>query len=254
MPDTDKLEEKICQFLLVGYGYGYGYGYGKGSGNVYGEGYGKCYGKGYGSGESDGYGDGDGSGECDGYGDGKGSGKGFGYGEGSGYGSGDGNGDGYGEGISFFNREKVWMVDGIATIIRSVHGGYARGLILNKDLTTTPIFVAKVGNSFAHGKTLREAQRDAQAKDMEQRPLDERIAAFKDSHPKAEDQIDGVDLYNWHHVLTGSCKSGRDAWCRDNGLNPDKDKLTVAEFCKLTQNSYGGDAIRKLAQAYGIRL
>ena len=129
---------------------------------------------------------------------------------------------------------------------------YAKGRILNKDLTTTPVFIARVGNSFAHGATLREAQRDAQGKDMENRPVEQRLEAFVKAHPCMDVCYDGKDLYDWHHVLTGSCKAGRDSWCANHGLNPSKDKLTVKRFIELTKDSYGGDIIRELAKAYGL--
>lgn len=34
--------------------------------------------------------------------------------------------------------------------------------------------------------------------------------------------------------------------------NVDKDSFTISEFIKLTANAYGGDAIREMAEAYGI--
>ena len=58
-----------------------------------------------------GYGDGDGSG----YGDGDGSG----YGSGDGSGNGKGKGYGYGDGLKSIRGKKIYMVDGIATTIRS---------------------------------------------------------------------------------------------------------------------------------------
>ena len=218
--ETNSLEEQIRRFLTPDFGYGSGYGSGSGSG--------------YGSGD----GDGDGSGS----------------GSGSGYGSGYGDGSGDGDGIAVFDGKNIYQVDGVSTAINSVHGQYAKGFILNRDLTTTTCFIARVGNSYAHGKTLHDAQRDAVAKDMENRPLPERLKAFRNAYPNADVPIDGHELYDWHHVLTGSCKMGRDSWCQDHGLSPDRDRLTVAEFCRLTKDSYGGDAIRALAESYGLEL
>ena len=195
---------------------------------------------------SDGSGSGSGSGDGDGYGYGDGSGS------GSGDGYGDGDGDGYGDGVKAFNHQKVYQVDNVPTLIDSVHRMYAKGRILNKDLTTTPVFIARVGNSFAHGATLRDAQRDAQAKDMENRPVEQRLEMFVKAHPHLDVCYDGKDLYEWHHVLTGSCKAGRDSWCANHGLNPSKDKLTAKRFIELTKDSYGGDVIRELAKAYGM--
>ena len=55
-------------------------------------------------------------------------------------GSGDGSGDG--DGIKTFNGDKVYIIDGIPTIIKHVHGNVAKEYILNDDLTLTETFVA----------------------------------------------------------------------------------------------------------------
>jgi len=106
--------------------------------------------------------------------------------------------------------------------------------------------------SFAHGSTLKDAVRGAKEKDMESRPVEERVAAFVKAHPDPRKKYPGKDLYEWHRVLTGSCKAGRDVWCTDHGLDPDKDKdkLTVMRFCELTINAYGGDVIKQVVAAY----
>ncbi|MBQ1295079.1 MAG: hypothetical protein IIY21_13640, partial [Clostridiales bacterium] len=89
------------------------------------------------------------------------SGYGYGYGDGDGSGSGDGYGDGYGYNIEYFNSQRVYKIDDINTLIDSVHGNYAKGRILCDDLTTKDCYVAKCGNYFAHGETLKQAMSDA---------------------------------------------------------------------------------------------
>ena len=182
------------------------------------------------------------------YGSGSGDGDGSGYGDG--YGSGDGYGDGYG--VLRFCGDAVWHIDGVATIVRSLHRNYARGMILNRDLTTKPCYVARVGDYFAHGDTLHEAMRDAAAKDMERRSVSERVAMFVKAHPDPDAACDGRELYDWHHILTGSCKAGRDAWCADHGMSPDATRLTPREFLRLTKDSYGSEVIRRVAEAYNL--
>ena len=49
------------------------------------------------------------------------------------------------------------MVDGVQTIIKSVHDNIARGFILQNDLTLKPCYIVKEQNKFAHGSTLHEA-------------------------------------------------------------------------------------------------
>ena len=95
---------------------------------------------------------------------------------------------------------------------------------------------------------------DATAKDMEARPLAERIKMFAAAHHDQGKRYTGQDLYDWHHTLTGSCKAGRDAWCADNGLDPATASMTIAEFCRRTCNAYGGEIIRQLAEYMGIEL
>jgi len=143
----------------------------------------------------------------------------------------------------------VHVIDGLQTIIESVHGTYARGWILQKDLTLGPCYIAKVGNYFAHGKTLRKAQADAQAKYEKNMPLAERLSAFKQQYPTLDTEATAEDLYRWHGVLTGSCRMGRDSFCREHGITM-ADTMTVRRFIDLTKDAYGGDAIRQLAKQY----
>lgn len=232
-------QKRIEQFLSVP-GYGSGYGYGDGSG------YGDSQGYGYG----DGFGDG--SGFCSGDGYGFGSGDGDGFGDGSGFGKGSGKGSGYGYdyvsggGISILNGERIYQIDDVSTLIDSVSGNFAKGRILSKDMTARPCYIAKVGNYFAHGDTLREAMADAQAKYNENRPLAERIADFNREFPDRDVKVDAARLFEWHHILTGSCLAGRKAFCEDRGLDYEHGHYTVNEFIRLTREAYGGEAIEEL--------
>ena len=228
--------EDIEEFLNVGDGYGYGYGDG------YGDGYG--------------YGSGDGSGYGDGYGDGTGYGYGYDYDSGSGYGydydSGSGYGydydSGYGDGVKTFCGENVYLIDGVQTIIESVRGNVVKGYILQSDLTITRCFVVKENDKFAHGSTLREAFEALQEKLYDGSTEEERILKFKEHFQDFSKKYPARELFVWHHVLTGSCKAGREAFCRDMGIDVNKDEFTVYEFIGLTKNSYGGKTIKKLSK------
>ena len=230
------MEDVIGKFVLVDeYPNGSGYGSGYGNGSGYGTGYGSGYGTGYGSGDGSGYGSGDGSG----YGSGYGSGDGSGYGYGSGYGSGDG--------IEEFNHQKVYKIDGIQTIIDSVHNNYAKGRIINSDLTTTECFIARCGNYFAHGKSLKQALLDVTEKYNENKPLEERISDFNNKFPDDDIPYEGSELFSWHHILTGSCLFGRQQFCKDRGLDIKK-KYTIKQFIELTENSFGSSSIKELKE------
>ena len=213
----EALENKIKKFLAIDIGYGDGYGYGDGSG--------------YG----DGYGDGDGSGYGDGYGDS----------DGSGYGDGDGSG------IKETYGDKIYIIDNIPTILMSIRENVAKGYILQSDLQLKPCFIVKENNKFAHGDTLRDAFTSLQEKLYDDSTKEERIEAFKAKFPKYDVKYDNRDLFAYHHVLTGSCRMGRESFVSDKGLSLD-DKTSVREFVELTKNAYGGDIIKKLPSAYGI--
>ncbi len=211
---------------------------------------GSGYCSGYGSGYGDGYGYGNGSGYCSGYGDGYGSGYGDGSGRGSGYGDGYGSGYGSGRGVVSFCGQKVYQIDDVPTLIDHVHGSAAKGRILRDDLTTEDCYIVKQGSLFAHGKTLRAAMDALRDKLFEDMPEEERIAEFVKAHEWGK-QYPSADYYGWHHRLTGSCDMGRSEFAKRHGYKlTDDELLTVEEFIKLTESSYGGSVIRKLREAY----
>ena len=202
-------------------------------------------------GSGDGSGDGSGSGSGYSSGSGDGSGYGYGYGSGSGYGDGYGYGDGDGYGIKEINGDKIYIIDNIPTILMSIRENVAKGYILQSDLQLKPCFIVKENNKFAHGDNLRDAFTSLQEKLYDDSTKEERIEAFKAKFPKYDVKYDNRDLFAYHHVLTGSCRMGRESFVSDKGLSLD-DKTSVREFVELTKNAYGGDIIKKLPSAYGI--
>ena len=231
----ETLEDRIKAFLSSGDGYG------DGDGDGYGDG----------SGDGSGYGSGDGSG--DGYGDGDGYGYGYGDGDGYGYGYGYGYGDGYGSGenVKEVNGDTVYIVDNVPTIFKSVRDNIAQGFILQRDLTLKPCYIVKEQNKFAHGDTLHDAFTALQEKLYDDSTEEERIEAFRKKFPEYDTPYLNRDLFAYHHVLTGSCRMGRESFCQDKGIDLDG-STTVREFVELTKVSYGGYIIRKLPEAYGI--
>ena len=229
--------EEVVRFLSIqGYSYGYSYSYGYGDGHGHGSGAGDGYGSDFGAG--------DGSGS--GYGDGSGSGYGsdFGAGDGSGFGAGDGSGD-----ISTYEGNIVDYIDGVPTIITRIHNNIAKGYVIKRDMTLEACYVAKVGNSFAHGETTKDAVADAEAKEMERMPVEERIEKFIEKFGSLDSEHTGKEFYDWHHILTGSCRMGRDEFCKDNYIDLDK-KYTVGYFLSITKNAYGGSVIDKILETY----
>ena len=132
------------------------------------------------------------------------------------------------------------------TILNHIHGNIAEGFILQSDLTLTPCYVVKENGKFAHGTTLREAFDALQEKLYDDCTEEERLAAFKEHFPDFGKKYPAKELFAWHHVLTGSCKAGRLAFCLDKGIDLEKDTYSVVEFIRLTKDAYGGEMIRKL--------
>ena len=169
-----------------------------------------------------------------------------------GSGSGSGYGDGYGYGdLKKYEGHDVYYIDDMPCIIRSIHRNIAKVDLIGDDYVLTPSYVAKVGRSFAHGESIKAAVRDAEAKELEGRPLEERLDAFVEAHPDLDTPY--PDLFQWHHTLTGSCEFGRKEWCKAHGYQP-TDSITVRTFIEQTKNNYGSDAIRQLADRYGLKL
>jgi hypothetical protein len=252
---------EMLEFLNVGYGFGSGSGDGSGFGSGDGSGFGFGYGSGSGDGSGFGFGYGSGSGSGSGfgfgYGSGSGSGSGYGYGDGYGFGSGSGDGFGYGDGsgsgygsssgsgVKSINKMKIYRIDGVDTIIKSLKKNIAKGFIVGNDLSLTPCFVVKSNDMFAHGKDLRSALSALQEKLFDGMDESDRIDAFiKEFNLK--DKYKASKFFDWHNKLTGSCEMGRVAFCKNNSIDIDKDMFTVYEFVEKTKNDYGKEVIREL--------
>ena len=181
------------------------------------------------------------------YGYGSGYGDGYCYGYGSGHGDGDGDCycDGWCDGISQYDNDNVYLIDGIQTIIKHIHGNIAEGFILDSDLTLTHCYVVKQDDEFAHGKTIHEAEEALRSKLFANLSDEERIDAFC-AEFNITDRYPATTLFEWHHRLTGSCLMGREAFCRDRGIDVDNSSFTVAEFYDKTRYSYRGELIEKM--------
>lgn len=236
----EMLEDKIRAFSAIstgdGAGYGAGYGFGVGG-----------YGDGYGILNSDKNGT-DGV-VWDVAGPDANIGCGCGCGFGSSYGYGYGSGDDLG--VKEINGNIVCIIDDIPTIITSVRNNIAEGFIVKNDLQFEPCYIVKENNQFAHGSTLKDAFMSLQEKLYDDSTEEERIEAFMKQFPEYDVKYDNMDLFVYHHVLTGSCRMGREAFMSNKGLSLDG-KTSVREFVKLTQDAYGGDIIKKLPETYGI--
>lgn len=234
----EMLEDKIRAFSAISTGDGAGYGAGYGFGVCgYGDGYGILN---YDKNGTDGV-----VWDVAGPDANIGCGCGFGSSYGYGYGSGDDLG------VKEINGNIVCIIDDIPTIITSVRNNIAKGFIVKNDLQFEPCYIVKENNQFAHGSTLKDAFMSLHEKLYDDSTEEERIEAFKKQFPEYDVKYDNMDLFVYHHVLTGSCRMGREAFMSNKGLSLDG-KTSVREFVKLTQDAYGGDIIKKLPEAYGI--
>lgn len=174
------------------------------------------------------------------------------YGDGTGDGSGYGSGDGSGENVKEVNGDTVYIVDDVPTIIKTVRANIAQGFILQRDLTLKPCYLVKEQNMFAHGDTLHDAFTALQEKLYDDSTEEERIEAFRKKFPEYDTPYPNRDLFAYHHVLTGSCRMGRESFCKDKGIDLN-DTTTVREFVNMTKDSYGSYIISKLPVAYGVK-
>ena len=148
-----------------------------------------------------------------------------------------------------YNKCKVYYVDDIPTLIDQVRNMVAKGYMINRDKTLTPCYIVRVGNSFAHGKTLKEAHRDALAKHMQNMSEEESIEMFVKEHPDLDGEHPCEDFFKWHNILTGSCEMGRTQFCHANSIEMDK-AYSVRYFLEITKDAYGCSVIRKVRERY----
>ncbi len=230
-------QQEIERFLAVKpYSMDYGFGCGKGAGYKDGTGFGVDESKENRPDRS--------NGSC-----GEGAGKGWnnGYEDGRGFGCGEGvNID-----ISFINGYPIRFINNLCTLIYQIRGNYAKGAITDDELNITPCFIARVDNCFAHGSTLHEADRIAQAKALENSSFEERIQRFIEKYPDPDKPVPFADLFNWRNILTDTYRRGHKQFVKRHNLDADA-KYTPRFFIELTQKAYSKKEISALTKAYGI--
>ena len=80
-------------------------------------------------------------------------------------------------------------------------------------------------------------------------PVGERINKFVEIFGSLDSEHKGKDFYDWHNILTGSCRMGRDAFCKAHNIDLDK-MYTVRYFLEITKESYGRDVIKQICEFY----
>ena len=152
-------------------------------------------------------------------------------------------------GVSSLNGEQIFYIDSVPTIIKRIVGNLAKGFVVSlNDFTKSVCYVIKGNGYFAHGVTAKEAQDALLEKILEDKSEEERIEEFINHFPKGK-KASGTEYYEWHHILTGSCKFGRDEFVKQNNIDLSAE-YTPEEFIKIVKNAYGSEIIASLAKAY----
>lgn len=148
------------------------------------------------------------------------------------------------------NGYALFEIDGIPTGIYRARGNVAKGFIL-EHFATVDCYIVKDGDTYAHGKTLREAEDALREKIMESISEDDAIEKFLE-HFKPNTLYKNREFFEWHNFLTGSCRIGRENFCANHGIDMDGES-TPEYFIELTKGAYGGETIRKLEKHYTKR-
>ena len=105
------------------------------------------------------------------------------------------------------------------------------------------------GNLSAHGASLKECLDALTQKKLKLLDFDKKKAEFVKQFPRLDLEYPAKDLYEWHHVLTGSCKAGRDNFMASNGFDING-KYTLNTFFNTTVSAYGGEKIKQIRDMY----
>ena len=75
---------------------------------------------------------------------------------------------------------------------------------------------------------------------------EERIADFLSEFADLDKKYSAKVFFDWHNRLTGSCRLGREEFCKSHNINLINDEFSAREFLELTKNAYGGAIIEKI--------
>ena len=154
--------------------------------------------------------------------------------------------DARGSGLAEYNGKTVYEVDGIDTLIVSVHGNVAKGYIVLFDLTLSSCYIEKsAGNFFAHGRTLRGARDEVIGKLLRSKHVNEMVRRFKEKFKNHEDKYLGHEFATWYKILTGASRMGVDLFIKENEMDLNK-YYTVKEFMNLCRDRYGWNIIKRI--------
>lgn len=143
-----------------------------------------------------------------------------------------------------FNGNDVYYVDNIPCYFLAIKDGLAKVKIIKDDFTTEVRYISKQGNLFAHGKTKEEASQSVLDKHFASLSFAEKKSEFIKKFKKNDKHKANI-FFDWHHILTGSCKSGRLDFIQSRGISLESE-MTVLDFLQVTQNEYNGAIIKEI--------
>ena len=101
-----------------------------------------------------------------------------------------------------------------------------------EDFKKNKAFVARIGDKFAHGKTIEEAKSDLRYK------LSDRDTS-KYKHWKLGDVKSTDELIECYMTITGACSFGTKQFCESIKL---KTEYSIKDIIELTKGRFGNDA------------
>jgi hypothetical protein len=129
---------------------------------------------------------------------------------------------------------KYLLIDGVLTEILSKHRNYYKGKIVGKK---DVCYVATNGESWAHGKTLREASKDLMFKGSKRA-----VELYKGMDK--EKKLNFSEAVACYRSITGACSFGVKNFVESIGLDVEK-KYSVKDMLKLSEGKYGSETFKE---------
>lgn len=157
----------------------------------------------------------------------------------------------------FANREpvmreifgkRVYRVDGIQCIFKSVHKDWA---VVEVDLLgeRKTLFLAKLGGFISHGNSIREAFEQLQDKVVALIHYEENKALFMKRFPKMDKKYANSDLIRWHSKVFGACDEGTALFLKEKRI-PYFGKTTLVEFFDTIRGGFHSWLVADLENEY----
>lgn len=143
-----------------------------------------------------------------------------------------------------FKGNEVYYIDNIPCYFLAIKRNTAKVQVIKNDFTTELQYISKQGSLFAHGKTKDESLQSVLDKHFASLSFSEKKSEFVLKFKKNETYKAQI-FFDWHHILTGSCKYGRLDFIQSRGIKLDSE-MSVIDFLTITQSEYNGNIIKEI--------